>query len=709
MSALRFRRGESAERASSWFVVCCLLLAVDVEFARADDPAPPPPALPARSVGQVTATATRSERDVLDVAGNVTVLDREQIERSGATTVPELLSREPGIMVTNTTTSPEGYTVEARGFNDGGGNGSSTLVLVDGRRINEAESSTPDWSWLRLDDVERIEIVRGPASAVWGDNAVGGVINIITRKGAQGTQLNAIGRFGSWGTWHGSNFIGVREGPIEASFFADVGTSDGYRQRSGFDDHRYEGSVRGMLAEQIRVGLTAGYASDHGDRPGALSQEQIAVLGRRAADPGTEGDEQQRRRYHVDGLVEWAPLEDLHFEFVPFTSERTDDAVLTIPAGDFLGRSRSTDDRHIQSVGINAQARFERPIFGMASRFTAGADWLNEEISVDSEFSDLDGGVVLFAGSTRSRRRTVGGYLQEELNLTPDLLLSAGLRYEDGQLHGRDPAIPGSSFDNDDAIWSPKASLSYRVMEPVAVYAAYSHGFRFPNIDEAFGLFGFFPQLATETSNAYEIGGKLRTSCASANLAFYWMDVEDQILFDHEIDGVFGPSPMNVNIDRVRHRGIEFGFVVDPLPWLELHGNYTLDDTQIQHDSISDLDGKRLPITPLHRGNAGARVKLPFQVELAAQTRVIGSRYVANDLRNEFQKLSAFAVYDAGVSWRPLIGARVELAIQFWARNLFDRKYTEVAGERTFSRGEIGYYPSPTRSFEGSVGVTLRR
>ncbi len=704
MCALLFRREESAERASCRLLFFWIVLVMATDVARADAPAPPP-----RSVGPVIATATRAERDVLDVAGNVSVLDREQIERSGATTVPELLSREPGIMVTNTTTSPEGYTVELRGFNDGGGNGSSTLVLVDGRRINEGESSTPDWSWLRLDDVERIEIVRGPASAVWGDNAVGGVINIITRKGAQGTQVNVIGRGGSWDTWRGSSFVAARQGPIEVSVYADGGSSDDYRQRSDFDDHRYEGSLRGLLGENIRVGLTTGYASDHGDRPGALSQDQIQTLGRRAAAPGTEGDEQQRRRYHVDGLAEWTPLADLHFELVPFIAERRDHAVLTLPAGPFSGRARSTDERDIQSVGINAQARFERPLFGLASRLTAGADWLHEEISVDSEFRDLDAGVTLFEGRTRSQRRTLGGYLQEELNLTPDLLLSAGLRYDDGQLHGSDPTLPGSSFDNDDAVWSPKASLSYRVIEPVAVYAAYSHGFRFPNIDEAFGLFGFFPQLATETSNAYEIGGKLRMDCVTANLALYWMDVEDQILFDHEIDGAFGPSPMNVNIDRVRHRGLEFGSQLDPLPWLEFHANYTLDDTQIQHDSITGLDGKRLPITPLHRGNVGVRFKLPYSISVATDTRVIGSRYLANDLRNEFKKLPAFAVVDAGVGWRPMIGENLELGFQFWVRNLLDHKYEEVGGERTFARGEFGFFPSPGRSFEGSVAITLRR
>jgi iron complex outermembrane receptor protein len=702
MHASGFRREGSAERNA--LAIGCLLLVCAAAAARAGDPAPP-----ARSVGQVTATATRASRDVLDVAGNVSVIDREAIERSGATSVPELLRREPGLFVTNTTTSREGYTVEARGLNDGGGNGSSLLVLVNGRRVNEADTSSPDWSWLRLDDVERIEIVRGPASAVWGDNAVGGVVNIVTRHGQDGTQAGAVGRFGSFDSIGGSSFVAAQGGPVTVSFYADDFAADDFRKRSDFDSHRYEGTLRGALGQRVLVGLSAGYASDFGERPGALSQDEIALLGRHAAAPGTEGDEQRRRRFHVDGLAQWTPLADLHLEIVPFVGERDDHAVLTIPAGAFLGRSRSTDDRQTESVGVNAQLHFDRPILGHANRLTAGVDWLEERITVDTDFRDLDAGVTLFQGSTRSRRSVIGGFLQEEINLTPDLLLAGGVRYDDAELSGRDLAAGGTRFENHESIWSPRASLTYRMIDPLAVYASYAYGFRLPNIDEAFGLFGFFPQLDAQRSQAYEIGAKLRTQRAAVNLALYWMDVEDQILFDHEIDGPFGPSPRNVNVNRVRHRGLELGFRVEPLPWLELYGSYTLDDNKIQHDSLTDLDGKRLPITPLHRGGAGVLLRLPCRIELGAEALVVGSRYRANDLGNEFEKLPAYAVYDASVAWRPRIGEHLELGFQFWVRNLFGREYTEFGGERTFDRGAFGFFPSPGRSFEGSVAVTLRR
>ena len=229
---------------------------------------------------------------------------RDDRAQRGDATVPELLSREPGIMVTNTTTSPEGYTVEARGFNDGGGNGSSTLVLVDGRRLNEAESSTPTGAGCGSTTSSASRSCAGPRARVWGDNAVGGVINIITRKGAQGTQhatRSAASGAGIPGTAAASSR--PAKGPIEVSFYADGGTTDDYRQRSDFDDHHYEGSLRGSARETTSVwGSRPATRAITAIAPARSRRTQIDTLGRRAADPATEGDEQQRRRWHVDGL-----------------------------------------------------------------------------------------------------------------------------------------------------------------------------------------------------------------------------------------------------------------------------------------------------------------------------------------------------------------------------------------------------------------------
>ena len=151
--------------------------------------------------------------------------------------VPELLRREAGIMVTSLGTTPEGYTVEARGFNNGGGNGCATLVLVDGRRLNEPETGCPDWSFVALEEIDRIEIVRGPASVAYGDNAAAGVIQIFTRRAREDGMRTASRtldgqlrqrRTPAVGLVDGRHGTASPRGPIY-----DDADSNGYRDQSG--------------------------------------------------------------------------------------------------------------------------------------------------------------------------------------------------------------------------------------------------------------------------------------------------------------------------------------------------------------------------------------------------------------------------------------------------------------------------------------------
>jgi len=239
-----------------------LMLAGPALAADDGDDAPP-----AHSVGEVTATATRASRGALETAGHVTVIDREAIEESGARNLPELLRREAGIYVTNTTTSRTGYAVEARGFNNGSGGGSSLLLRMDGRRVNEAETAVPAWELISLDQVERIEIVRGPASALYGDNAMGGVIEIVTRGGEGPPRATATGRLGKHRTKEGSLLAGASAGPLSLSVFADHFQSNGYRDQSDFRIDDFQGRADLALGERASLSLRGGYSSDDRQRP----------------------------------------------------------------------------------------------------------------------------------------------------------------------------------------------------------------------------------------------------------------------------------------------------------------------------------------------------------------------------------------------------------------------------------------------------------
>lgn len=703
------------ETAGAWIPILPLLLLFFVlDAAAGTATAPDPAGSAAQSVGEVAVTATRGSRSILDTAGNITVIDRETIERSGIRDVAEILRREAGILVTNGTTNPEGYTVDARGFNDGGGDGASILVLVDGRRVNEADSSTTDWSWLRLDNVERIEVLRGPASSLWGDGAMSGVVNIITRDTEGPALVRVLGRTGHDDTDGGSVFLRGSQGPMSGSLYLDGVGTDGYRDQSDFDAHRYEGKWRLHLGDDVLIGLSAGYSSDERERPGALTDAEIDSLSRRARAPGTLGDKLILRRHHVEGLLEWTPREGVLVSLAPWFNEKKQTGSLTFP-GSFSRSERTEAD----SIGLNAQARWDGEFAGRANRLTVGFDLLQDDLHLTATDSDPTGAPI-FVTRRDAVRHFYGGYLQNELSLTPKLLLATGVRYDYGRLRGKDRLAGDATFRTKTTIWSPKASLSYRFLEFASAYASYSRGFRFPNLNEAFGLFGFFPEgLDPEKSNSYEVGLKARHRLGGLNVAVYRTDVDEQIFFNHEIPCVPSPAtffcffglndPRSVNFSRIEHRGLEVSFDLRPIEAIGLYGSYTLQDTQIKSDRFTQLEGQRLPITPRHRGTFGFSARLPLWTEILANGNFVGSRFGANDVSNEVEKLPFFMVWDLVTAFKPPVRSWLRLDLRLAVRNLFDREYGEFGGERTFiraGRDNVAFNPSPGRTLEVLVGFT---
>jgi iron complex outermembrane receptor protein len=708
----------------------------DTDAADADEPQSDAPPLPVLVVDEVTITASRSERSVLDVPGNVTVIDRETIDRSGVRHVPELLRREAGIFVTNTTTNPEGYTVEGRGFNNGGGNGSGMLVMLDGRRLNEPTTGVADWALIPLDQVERIEVVRGPASAAYGDHAMAGVIHIISRSGEDGLRAIARGETGTYDTDAGSLYVGGSEGPISASLFIDGDKTHGYRERSDFRSHQASADFQYRIGDRATLGLTGGYTSQVRQRPGVLTKEEMHEDRRQAEAGGGGKNFDNARERFLQGLVEISIAEGLSVRLVPYYRHRKDRGALSNP---FFSYSTGSET---DVLGLTSQIQFDTTLFGHANRLIVGGDLMQEDSDFDSnsryEYSfPLGGAEYLMRGSdstrSRSRRKSYGIFLQNELNLTNDLLLSLGVRRDRARYRGdyryastiveEIPLWAWSSttsqnterkFEPRHAAWAPRAALTYRIVEPLSVYASYSRGFRFPNLDEAFGSFGASPALDTQKSDSYEVGLKVRTSCLSLNAAAFYMNVHEEMIWNPSAPNPFsGLLGRNVNLDRVRHRGIELSSTVQVTNWLEVYGSFTYDDTKITRDKVTYLEGNKMPITPRYRGTAGVRVQLCCGFEAGINANYVGARYGANDLRNELEKLPKFASYDARLGWRHQIGEHLEILFEASALNFTNRRYTEFGGGRTFfnpsAPQEMLYFPSPDRHYVAGVQLVVKQ
>jgi vitamin B12 transporter len=202
-------------RASAPARCIAFLLAIAAACARAQ-PLPAP-------LDPVFVTASRTPQPLLDLVADVTVIDADEIARSGADGIVALLARQPGVEIAR-----NGGPGSTSGVFLRGANTTQTLVLIDGMRVASASSGATALEAIPLEQIERIEILRGPASSLYGADAIGGVVQVFTRRGAPGIHANASVGYGTFGTASGTLGVSGGAGPWRGSVQAAGARSDGF-------------------------------------------------------------------------------------------------------------------------------------------------------------------------------------------------------------------------------------------------------------------------------------------------------------------------------------------------------------------------------------------------------------------------------------------------------------------------------------------------
>ncbi len=208
-----------------------------------------PPAVPAAALAPVVVTATRIESRADEVLADLVVIDRAAIEVSGARTLSELLAREAGLQ-----TNSNGGPGQASSIITRGTSGRHTLLLVDGVRLTSLYTATAPWETIPVETIERIEVLKGPASALYGADAAGGVVQVFTRQGIEGRQQQVALTAGSFG-----------HGRAAASLWG--GNKEGLRYALGFQ-HMAE---RGISATSANSGVDSFVPDRDGFRQGAMN------------------------------------------------------------------------------------------------------------------------------------------------------------------------------------------------------------------------------------------------------------------------------------------------------------------------------------------------------------------------------------------------------------------------------------------------------
>jgi vitamin B12 transporter len=450
----------------------------------------------------VVVTATSVPEDEKDVGSAITVVTRQELEQHEAVQVSDVLRSVPGLDLTQQGTPGSLTSLFTRGTNS-----TQTLVLIDGVRMNSPYFAGYDWSGLTTENIDRIEVARGPYSALYGSDAIGGVVQIFTRPGSEGVSGRATGEAGNQGQGQGSAFASAGEGPFSAAAsyryeaFNGNGPNSDWRQRNG------SASLQASLGDAGRIGVEWGLVDGEVGNPGA-----IGSFGYPSSARGFTHEE----RVNVPGNFNLSDTNHLDLLVGGVESE----PAYRDTAGGFEDQ---TNARTIQTSVSDTQK------LG-AHTLTAFASWERWKVDDASNF-----GINLNNATT-----TLWGLGAQDTATFGNFTVTVGLRYDHYTTYGE--------------AWSPRGTVAWLSDDKLwKVRASGGTGFRAPSIGELYYPFSGNPNLKPEKSVSAEIGAEWYFGNGKAEVSIFWNDLKDLIVYDFT-------AQQNFNVGHARTYGAELGW-----------------------------------------------------------------------------------------------------------------------------------------------------
>jgi hemoglobin/transferrin/lactoferrin receptor protein len=667
----------------------------------------------------VQVTAGRSRRAESAVTAPVSILDREALERAQPTKVGDVFAREPGVEVEGS--GPFLGLPVIRGLS-----GNRVLVLVDGQRLNNAREAINfggvQPSLVDVDRIERVEILRGPASVLYGSDALGGIVNIITREAPFATNGVRVG--GSVSTRYSTVDDGrvvTGEVSVAASRFrARAGAS--WRAASDFESP--EGVVVNSGAESLDLSAQLEYVLS------AAQRVRLGIDGFEAENvglPGTSGvftgsyPFTDRERFAVEYVADALPtIGSLRLEAYVQNQNENFATVLDLPpisAGPFNLLIDTETERvgDITTLGFAARAA---TTLGAGHLLSYGVDFFRDDVDERRREETVTVSEPTSPGpppstTTRvdsipttpaSRFQGLGIYLQDEMELGRWRLVP-GVRFDRFDIDTEPLVRPeGTIAAEDRAESAVSASLGILFQATPHVHPVLNIGraFRTPNIIERFffgpgsqgGLTVPNPELDNETSLNVDVGFKLRFPTFRGSVTYFHNRVDDFITFvpaTFNGDSTFGGQPITRvdNVGEVRIQGIEaaaeYLIATGASRWT-LFGNFS-------YTAGEDLKTDQPLFVPPAKSVLGLRWNDAGQHHGAGLSlRAVASQ---DDVPAGFDDTAGFTVIDVhgSIGLRAWLGR--DITLRFGVENVMDRAYREPFNANL----------SPGRNFELTARV----
>jgi iron complex outermembrane receptor protein len=638
-------------------------------------------------------TASRLSENT--VATATTIIDARQIEQSAAETIPDLLSRFAGIQTFDLFKGNAGSfaRIDIRGF--GATGTQNTLILLDGRRLNDIDLAAVDLAEIPVDEIARIEIIRGNGAAVlYGDGAVGGAINIVTKGAvAKGFSGGVRGGYGSYEYWDGSGTARFANDDMALSVTATQIESDGYRDNNDFREQALFADAK-LFHERGEAYLRFNADNQEQGLPGARTQTQVISDPKGASTPFDFADS--------DGVA-----------LTVGTTYELSDAWELVVDGRFASKEQfarlisafgpafnSTVDTRLDSFAFTPRMLWEDALFGRPASMVTGIDFHFSDYDSDRSRNEADAAIHHYTGEQYS----VAAYGKVTSDLNDQFKLSVGGRLQQISAEASDrfnAAAPGASLfdaqqsaiDDDEVEWAADLGLEYLVNDAFTAFARAGRSFRVPTMDERIKPFtGADMNLNTQTSYDVEAGGRYEWATASLQASAFWMEVDDEIHFD--------PTTFtNINYDPTRRQGLEASLFWQPRDDLRLQASAAYIRARFREGPFS---GNEVPLVAPITGSVSGTWQAHELVAVSAAVNYVGEKRMDNDEANFQPEIDSYYLVDLGLS-----GTYRSVKWSARVNNLLDEDYYSYAVASATTFGVFNAYPLPGRTFRLQLGLTF--
>ena len=643
-------------------------------------------------LSEITVSATKISKTIRNIGSPVYVIGQREMELIEGRNIEESLATIPGVFTENRFNGGSNV-ISFRGIGIHTHVTRGILVLVDGVPLNET-SGRVDFEGVDMENAERVEVIKGPVSSLYGPNGITGVINIIEKEAKQGIHggLNA-----SYGSYDMRKLTGNLNGGNERFKYlikSNYIYSGGYQDRQEYDSKTVGIKLTNDFKKFGKLGFTADYITAYTEYAGPLDSAMFYERSTEATMKFT-GSDKDMFRLNLNHRKQIGEKSDI-FSSIYYRKRHNE--------GHYRDSQFGTEDINILGGEIRWKSSFS--LLSKVNTISLGVSADREYGTEELYARDEDSGEIGEMIDDGTSAYTLGGlYFQDEYALLSKLTLTLGVRFDYVQYDWQDNFNTGDENTSDKGgvnSVSPKVGVVFHPNENITIFGNISKGFNPPQISQLYVGSSYSghpnPDLQPEYLVNYELGlrGNV-TSVISYQLSLFRMDFEDQIV-------ATGEPPTYANMGDTRHLGIETSIKFQPARNLSGHLSYSYLHTEFVTDS--DYKGNSLRKTPANQLNSSIQYRFNFGLIASVDYVFMDEYYMDNAEVNLYEGHSLVN--------SKLIYKFRKINVGFRINNIFNKNYATWAyasssydyRTRTSSWTK-SYYPGLPRNYTVSIGINF--